>query len=189
MGDFDAARTFIALRPPDEIRARLANVARKTLGTLPGLRVYPAQDLHLTLAFLGPVMGWQLTKLRIWLDMFTSGVGQFPVSVTHTGAFPGRERARVLWAGIQSDERLRKLFDKVLMASRSAGSEPADAEREPWTPHVTLARLRDPYTRVPDAFYELKLDLAWTAREIAIFQPDPWPNAPARYRPVYSWEL
>lgn len=188
MDDFLAARTFIALRPPDDIRARLADAAQGTLGSLRGLRIYPAQDLHLTLAFLGPVMGWQLGQLQIRLDGFAAGVGPFPVSVTRTGAFPERGRARVLWAGMEGNDRLRKLFELVLLASRSTGLEPADADREP-TPHVTLARVREPGTLVPDAFYELRLDLAWMAREIAIFQPDPWPNAPARYRIVHSTEL
>lgn len=188
MDDFSAARTFIALRPPDDVRARLADAAQETLGSLRGLRIYPAQDLHLTLAFLGPVMGRQLRQLQIFLDGFAAGVGPFPVSVTRTGAFPERGRARVLWTGMEGNDRLRKLFELVLLASRSTGLEPSDADREPWTPHITLARVREPATLVPDAFYELRLDLAWMAREIAIFQPDPWPNTP-RYRIVHSTEL
>ncbi len=188
MDDFSAARTFIALRPPDDVRARLADAAQETLGSLRGLRVYPAQDLHLTLAFLGPVTGWQLRQLRIGLDTLAPNVGPFPVSTTHTGAFPGRGRERVLWAGVERDETMRALLEVALNASRCAACEPADADREPWTPHVTLARVREPGTLVPDAFYELRLDLAWMAREIAIFQPDPWPNTP-RYRIVHSTEL
>ena len=44
-------RLFVALELPDDVRMRLARLA----GGVPGARWMPAENLHLTLAFIGNV--------------------------------------------------------------------------------------------------------------------------------------
>jgi 2'-5' RNA ligase len=182
-------RTFIALVPPKDVREALAEAAHESLGSVRGLRLYPAEDLHLTLAFLGPVDAHGLGRLAAALDRAAAGTGAVELLATHTGAFPSRSRPRILWAGLESAETLRPLFDASVAASRAAGLEPADAGREPWTPHITLARARAPSVELPAEFVELSLDLEWTAREVAVCQSDLRAGAALRYPVVHRVEL
>lgn len=178
-------RTFVALRPPPEVCAALSRAAQDTLGTRPGLRLYPPEDLHLTLAFLGPLSVIALGRLALALDRACLERPAVELRTTHTGAFPGRGRERILWAGFEPSEALPRLFDAALAAAREAGCEPPDAGREARVPHVTLARVRGPRVAVPEAFHALRFDLAWTAREVVVCQSDPRadPRANSRAHP------
>jgi 2'-5' RNA ligase len=181
------SRTFIGLVPPEDVRVALVRAAHEALGAAGEWRLYPEQDLHLTLAFLGPIDVEALERVKSALEQIC--VGPCDAHVTRCGAFPARGRERILWAGLDASDDLRALYRAAMDAARRAGCEPADADRAVWTPHITLARAREPRVVVPASFYDLALDLAWTAREIAVCQSDVRPGAALRYPVVHAVAL
>jgi 2'-5' RNA ligase len=126
-------RLFVAIDFPDEIKAQLG----KLKAEIPGARWVGHDQMHLTLFFIGETERIQAVKDALSsvksapFDLMLSGVGRFP---------PGdRKPPRVLWAGINSQPRLNRLQAGVSAALTAAGFP---AEEHPFSPHLTLARLK-----------------------------------------------
>lgn len=125
-------RLFLALEVPAQTRDALV----KLQTALPMGRPVPADDLHLTLAFVGEIDGVsaaalheEMERLRApGFDLQAKGIDTFG------GASP-----RALWAGVAPEPLLSRLRDKILSALRGAGIE---LPRERFRPHFTLARFR-----------------------------------------------
>jgi len=126
-------RTFVSLSVPDEVVDELSWMQ----AGLPGARWVEADNLHLTLRFVGEVEGHVFEAIARALE----GVSVPPFSLTLAGLghFPPRGQPRNVWAGVAPSESLMRLRERVERAVVSAGVAP---ERRKFHPHVTLARLR-----------------------------------------------
>lgn len=119
---------------------RDAFAARLALLDLPG-RLVAASHWHVTLAFLGATAPDARDRLCARLDALDAGA-RFTVAFGPLGAFPRPSRASVLWIGVTTGAAaLTALHGRVTDAVRAAGL-PLDAR--PFTPHVTVSRLRPP---------------------------------------------
>lgn len=127
-------RLFVALDFPDDIRRRLAGLG----GGVPGARWTEAENLHLTLRFIGEVPD----DLAGDIDAALADVAApaFELTLDGVGVFGSGRASRVLWAGVERSEPLVHLQAKIESALVRAGLEP---EERRFTPHVTLARLKD----------------------------------------------
>lgn len=127
-------RLFVALRLDSATRALLSS-----LGTsIPGARMVPEDQIHLTLRFIGAVDG------SVFLDIKESlaEVRSTPIilSVKGVGHFPPRGKPRVIWAGIAPAGDVIILRNRVNSALLQCGIEP---EQRKFHPHITLARLNN----------------------------------------------
>ena len=124
-------RLFVALIPPDDVLDQLLELERG----LPGTRWLPAENLHLTLRFIGEVDGAQAHDI----DESLAGLRMpaFSIRLQGVGQFGEGRKLRSLWAGVAPSPELARLRDKVGQALVRAGLEP---ERRKFKPHVTLAR-------------------------------------------------
>lgn len=136
-------RAFFAVELPEAVReevARVTGTLRDELGD--GARITPAENLHLTLKFLGDVPQDGLPKLLARAAARLAPERPFEVTLAGLGAFPNARAARVLWLGVaQGAGPLAKLARKLEAAGRGVG---APRERRPFHAHLTLARLREP---------------------------------------------
>ncbi len=99
-------------------------------------------NLHLTLRFLGDAIDSALVPALVArLEQIAAGTAPFVIRMRGTGAFPGLERPRVLWVGLESP-KLMALAADVERAAVAAGYEP---EPRPYTPHLTIGRVRAPH--------------------------------------------
>lgn len=126
-------RLFAAIEIPDDIRDMLSDLD----APLPGARWVDMDDMHLTLRFFGELDGRTARDLADLL----AGIQQEPFSlhIKGLGAFGGRE-PRTIYAAVEPNEaleRLQRAIDRVAMA---AG---LPSEQRRFTPHVTVARLRN----------------------------------------------
>lgn len=136
-------RLFIALELPQEVRQKLALLRVET----PGVRWVAAEQLHLTLAFLGDVAEEKLAPLLQALGkvLFKPFLLQFD----KLGCFPHPRAPRIVWIGLQPHPLLNDLAAGI----RSAVSDAAIIlEDRPFTPHITLARLKVPNQQIAAAF-------------------------------------
>ena len=103
--------------------------------------------LHLTVKFLGPVESAGVPAIEAALAGASAGTPRLPFSLRELGAFPGFGRARVIWAGLESDAALELMVDRVERACAALGFP---VEGRPFRPHVTLGRVREG-RRLPEA--------------------------------------
>ncbi len=130
-------RAFVALDLPEAARDRLLGAA----GALPsGARRVPAEQLHLTLRFLGNLEAAALSALSARLGELV--LPAFALTLEQPGTFPEDAAVdpTVLWMGLRAPPALEILRTAVDDAAFAVG---VPRDPRPFTPHVTLARLRD----------------------------------------------
>ena len=92
--------------------------------------------------FVGEIPETALPSLEDRLRPAVAEHASFEIVVEGVGAFPSRERPRVVWRGVGiGEEPLRRLAASVRAAVRSAG---LPENPVPFSPHVTLFRVRSP---------------------------------------------
>src|SRR3954451_16592056 len=87
-------RLFVGLPLPAEYQAMLAALDPK----LRGLRWLPAEQLHLTMSFLGEVTEEPAAELRAQLAAIR--VAPFFLPLQGLGSFQSRGKVSVVWAGV-----------------------------------------------------------------------------------------
>jgi 2'-5' RNA ligase len=133
-------RAFIALPLPEAVKDALLEVSGMLRKTIDARWVKP-EAIHLTMKFLGNIDENNLESIGRKLDELSSMHSPFDMRLIGLGAFPSERRARVIWAGIETDIlRLRKLAASIDDLSADYGIA---KDVRPFTAHITLARLRE----------------------------------------------
>jgi 2'-5' RNA ligase len=130
----------VAVRPPENVLAAVARAVDAGRPVRDGLRWEPADHWHLTLQFLGPLA--RLAAVRDGLAEAASRCGPFAFRLGGPGAFPTARRARIVWVGaaVGHPEMVRL----AAAAGTALGPVGYEADRRPFRPHLTLARLKVP---------------------------------------------
>ena len=126
-------RLFVGLGLPDDLRRRLAGLN----GGVPGARWVTAENLHVTLRFIGEVDQGHADDIDTALGAVSAA--PFEMRLQGVGAFGKGRKLHSLWVGVESDPALTALHAKVDRALVGAGIAPDDRK---FMPHVTLARLK-----------------------------------------------
>jgi 2'-5' RNA ligase len=134
-------RTFIALEMPSPIRKALAGISSQLKLDLSGLplRWVPVENMHLTLKFLGDISPDQIAGITKTLESLTANLAPMEISVDGIGAFPNRQRARVIWVGLAVPESLHQLQRNIEGRLAELGFP---GENRAFLPHLTLVRVR-----------------------------------------------
>ena len=130
------------------MRRRLSG-ARSLVPPLRGLRWTPDSQLHFTLKFLGEIEDDRVTAAKAAtaaaaraLGAGAGSAGPFRLVLEGFGAFPPRGPARVLWAGC--GEGAEELTALGAAAEEAFAAEGFPRDERPFSPHLTLARVKDP---------------------------------------------
>jgi 2'-5' RNA ligase len=136
-------RAFVALPLTPIVRERLAQAVSqlRTQTWSEALRWAPAENLHLTLRFLGEVAETSVPGLLDRLRLRLEALGGFHCGFAGLFLFPHAARPRVVAARLSSELRLPELARAVEEALVEEGFE-----REPrvFRAHITLARFPRP---------------------------------------------
>jgi len=138
-------RLFFAVALPDTIREKLRALRDTLQKAVPQAPVtwVPAENIHLTLRFLGETDEKLLPGLREAGSEVAASVAPFELTLENLGTFGGRASPRVVWVGLREDTgqaRLRALAADLERAARKLHFEP---EERPFAAHATLGRVRD----------------------------------------------
>jgi 2'-5' RNA ligase len=128
-------RLFVAIDLPEPVKEAVAGIAGRDLA---GARRVPREQLHLTLRFIGEADDAMFQTIKRALSG-VSGVS-FPLILKEVGHFPPGRHPRVLWVGMEESGPLRELQQEIERALIGAGIPP---EERKFSPHITLARLRE----------------------------------------------
>jgi RNA 2',3'-cyclic 3'-phosphodiesterase len=142
-------RLFTAIEISAEVRNNLRALLDR-LRPMAKLSWTHVDNLHITTKFIGEWQADRLEEVKRALLSVTSP-GAIQIRIGGAGWFPNARSPRVLWAGVKADELLKSLAHATETAVHAIGVPREDRE---YSPHLTLARIRD---RVPpDALSKLR---------------------------------
>lgn len=140
-------RLFVAVELPRSLRASLAGVCEQ--GRRGGVRWVPAENVHLTLKFLGDVDERLLPQLKEALAAVAAAAAPFALSLAGRGCFPSVRAPRVIWVGVgEGAEEAGALARAVEQALKPLGFP---AENRRFKPHLTIGRVKDARAAAPTA--------------------------------------
>jgi 2'-5' RNA ligase len=161
----EAIRAFIAVELPVELVKRLKDFqAGLSSARLRCVKWVEPGAIHLTLKFLGNVDPGRLEAVKVAAEAAVRSHRPFELTTGRTGFFPGAQRARVFWLGLEGDiEDLGRLQQDMDRAMANLGFE---SENRPFTAHLTLARLREECSSAE------RLEFTGLVRTV-VFEPGP----------------
>ncbi len=134
-------RLFVAADVPEAVRSRLAEELAPLREAHPELRWSPPENWHVTLKFLGAVRSFLVADVGHAVAEAAATTDRFDTHLLGADAFPSARRARVLWVGMSDrDERFRELAGALDIAL----VQTVKPEERPFTPHLTVARTKQP---------------------------------------------
>jgi RNA 2',3'-cyclic 3'-phosphodiesterase len=126
-------RLFTGIEIPPRLISRLSMLR----GKLAGARWIDPENFHLTLRFAGDIDDLQAHAFASALEEID--FDSFDVSIEGLGSFGGN-KPRALFAGVRLSDPLERLQKAHERAARRIGLPP---ETRNFTPHITLARLKE----------------------------------------------
>lgn len=139
-------RLFTGLKIPSEIGVQLALLQ----SGLAGVRWIDPTDFHITLRFIGDVERPLADDIEDALAHIISA--PFSLELFSLGSFGG-DRPRMVWAGVRPSEELSRLHQQHEILAQRLGLK---AEGRKFTPHVTLARIKNGGARIKNGGDRMK---------------------------------
>ena len=135
-------RSFIAIPVPSVGIEALEKVV-KNLDQEIGrhVRWVRPEGIHVTLKFMGDIPAATVEELLEALPPVAAGFSSFELAISGLGVFPNIRRPRVLWAGL--DGGLKILSELQAAVDEAVGKLGLPKEQRPFSPHLTLGRVRD----------------------------------------------
>lgn len=132
-------RLFTGIELPSEIQTRLTRLL-DTLRPTARIKWSPVGNLHITTKFIGEWPDEEVGKLVVALRLLPPRE-KLRIAVRRLGWFPNVNSPRVLWAGLDAGPGLAELARETERGLEALG---VPVESRTYSPHLTLARIKDP---------------------------------------------
>jgi 2'-5' RNA ligase len=132
-------RSFIAIELPREIKENIDKGTEGLKSTGADVKWVKADNLHLTLKFLGNTPERYLHNIKDRLESVAKLHNKFDIRISGVGVFPNTKNLRVVWIGIKDSEMILKLQRDIDESLKEFGFEIEDRE---FKPHLTIGRVR-----------------------------------------------
>ena len=171
-----AQRLFFALWPNAKLQAELHDVG-ETLQKAFGGRVVRAENVHMTLAFLGSISAGRIDELLDIGGLIKAR--RFQLNLTETGCW---KRSAVAWIAPEGlPESLERMVLELRSELLSAGFRVDD---KPFAPHLTL--LRKAKCRPQPVGQQMTLE--WRIDDFVLMRSETLPDGP-QYSRLRTWPL
>jgi 2'-5' RNA ligase len=135
----DQVRSFISIDLEDQqILSRISSIL-SSLQSLGGdLKPVERENIHLTLKFLGTVPTPRLSEVKSSLQQLIFPL--FTAEIKGAGAFPNLNHMNVIWVGVEEGwSQVEQIYEQVEKLLSVLGFR---RENRPFSPHITIARVR-----------------------------------------------
>ena len=140
----DQIRSFVSIDLEDEqILSKVDSVISSLTSIGADLKTVERENIHFTLKFLGNVTAPKLAEVRTALGQVK--FAPFTLEVRGSGAFPSLKRMNVVWIGIgEGWSKAQQIFEQTEKLLHEVGFS---RETRPFSPHITVARVKSPRKR------------------------------------------
>ncbi|MBL8821587.1 MAG: RNA 2',3'-cyclic phosphodiesterase [Planctomycetia bacterium] len=168
------ARLFTGIALPPAVVQKLQALQPSPM---PGIRLVKAEQMHLTLHFIGE---GEVEVYRQGLEKLRSP--HFSITIEALGKFANRKET-ILWAGVRESTELQSLHREMEAVLVMVGYQP---EMRPYHPHLTLARCDG---RVPGEVVEAFLTQPFEPDEFRVNEVVLFSSVLSSQGPTYHQEF
>ena len=138
-------RIFISLNISKNYLSEIERVQEMIQRDIDSVRCVQTHSMHMTLKFLDSLTDEELLKLKAPLQAIARYTSPIKASLNRLDIFPGINRARVLWAGVNDGAAdIALLFRQI---EERLGPLGFSNEDRVFTPHITLGRFKKRVSR------------------------------------------
>jgi 2'-5' RNA ligase len=175
-------RLFVAVMVPEEIRDAMVEAQAEMRRALAQSRVgwTRAEQMHLTLKFLGDVEAPRVEELTEAIRSAVSGFGSLRLRAEGLGFFPNPRSPRVAWIGVRDEADALPRLQRAVEGA--VGGFTAEKPESGFAGHVTLARIKALKRPEVEGLARLARGMAgrvfgeWTASTITIMRSEIQPS-------------
>ena len=135
-------RSFIAIELPGDLKLAISRLQEQLKsGSRAPVKWVNPENTHLTLKFLGNIDIAVVYNIKSALREAARGIPAIHLGAGDLGTFPSSNRVQVVWVGLTGElDKLQKLQQRIDKELSPLGFP---AEKRAFSPHLTIARLRD----------------------------------------------
>lgn len=169
-------RVFFSIHVPEFIGEALV----KNLQNQVQFPLYPANNLHITLQFVGEVADEQLQQLKNIGEEISQKYT--PIQILPNSFFVEQGRLRLT---VEKEPLLLALQEQLL--SKIENIEGIVIKQQEYTPHITLARPSEDF--IPSSLSILPTDFAFPASSFGLYKSEPGENNLGNYTLLKEFQL
>ena len=182
-------RTFIALEISDKVRDELSRIESMLKKVDANVKWVKPDSVHLTLKFLGYIDEEKVQVISKHLENIASGSHPFKMVLEKIGVFPHWNYPKVVWVGIS--EVAGEAKEIAAMVDEAMAGEGFEKEKRPFSPHLTIGRVRGPQNKLELQKAADSVEVQPTSSDITkivLFKSD-LTREGAVYTPLYTANL
>lgn len=173
-------RTFIAFELPKPIIEHITSIQKEIRSYGFSAKWVSAENIHLTLKFLGNVNPTDLETIADTLYQSCKHHPPLQLIAKGIGAFPDVKRPRVVWVGMSGDIPQLIELQKELETNLEKIGFPK--EGKPFQAHLTIARIKDKIDskKLVESIHQLadRRSEAFIVDQVTLFKSDLKPSGP-----------
>lgn len=132
-------RAFLSIDIEDhELISHISRIQQQLNPKGAKMKTVESENIHFTIRFFGDTAIERIDEIRECLEQIK--ITPFEIGIHGVGAFPNIRRPRVIWIGVT--ENAQQIIDLKLRADELLTRIGYKVEREKFTPHATIARVR-----------------------------------------------
>ena len=131
-------RAFLAIDLDDDLKPKINKIIREFKQIDANIKYVDLQNLHFTLKFFGDIDTEGIDLISQKIENVIKDFNSFTIKIKGCGAFPNKNRIKVIWVGLDEDEILKDLHDKLDKEFNSIGF---DLDRK-FSSHLTIGRMK-----------------------------------------------
>ncbi len=140
-------RLFLALDLNEEQISGLAGLQKELKKDCSRIKWVDSTSLHITIKFLGEIEENRINSLIRRVEFAIDKINPFMLSLEGLGFFPSNDKPRIIWVGIdKGSEHVKWIWEEIEWAFQEEGFS---LSQKPFTPHVTVGRIRRETKKVP----------------------------------------
>lgn len=130
-------RIFIGIKLDDAALEKIEKFLKPFKKIASPVKWTKRENLHITIKFIGDVPDENYSQMEKHLTEADFNTGAIDLKITGCGKFGRGRDLNILWVGIQKNEKLEDMFDRIENTLEKSG---IPKENRKFKPHITVAR-------------------------------------------------
>lgn len=132
-------RAFLSIDIEERaLLSRILQIQQKLNPQGAKMKLVEPDNIHFTIRFFGDTPIARINQMQDCLKQIK--ITPFEINIAEVGAFPNKRKPRVIWIGVTNNSQL--IVDLKLRIDSYLREIGYEAEKEKFTPHATIARVR-----------------------------------------------